>query len=285
MTDRDPRLDSAYRATPREEPPVELDERIRAAARRAVSTGPQSLEARARAERSWIARWRVPVSLAATVVIVVTLTVMTQEEESRRARLDAPLNGPPPSPAAETAPPPEPEQEALPRDAQAAQRRPPPAAPAAREERAPAETQAPAKLESPAAAGTLSNALEKHQADVPAPVAPATQRAPSVPATPASVAPAAQPAPSTAPAPAMGAAPSGEASAPLSRERTLAERPGRADRSAAAPVVEAKRRTPEVWIEEIRRLRAQGRDADAAAELAEFRKRYPAYTLPDDLAR
>jgi len=44
-------------------------------------------------------------------------------------------------------------------------------------------------------------------------------------------------------------------------------------------------RPPEEWIEEIRRLKAQGRDADAATELAEFRRRYPEYPLPVDLAR
>jgi len=43
---RDPRLDQAYRELPSEEPPSELDERIRAAARRAVGARPQSLEAR-----------------------------------------------------------------------------------------------------------------------------------------------------------------------------------------------------------------------------------------------
>jgi hypothetical protein len=44
-------------------------------------------------------------------------------------------------------------------------------------------------------------------------------------------------------------------------------------------------RSPEDWIEEIRRLKAQGRDADAAAELAEFRRRHPEFPLPVDLAR
>jgi hypothetical protein len=44
-------------------------------------------------------------------------------------------------------------------------------------------------------------------------------------------------------------------------------------------------RSPDEWLEEIRRLRAQGRDADAATELAEFRRRHPDYPLPADLAR
>ena len=93
MTDpdlRDPHLDRAYRETPRDEPPPELDERIRAAARRAVGTRPQSLEQQAgdARRRSWASRWRVPLSVAATLVIAATLTVMVQDEE-RRPRDDA----------------------------------------------------------------------------------------------------------------------------------------------------------------------------------------------------
>lgn len=49
----------------------------------------------------------------------------------------------------------------------------------------------------------------------------------------------------------------------------------------AAP--EAKERTPEKWLEDIRRLKSQGRTADAERELAEFRKRYPDYALPEDI--
>jgi len=44
-------------------------------------------------------------------------------------------------------------------------------------------------------------------------------------------------------------------------------------------------RSPEEWIVEIRRLKAEGRESDATAELAEFRRRYPDYVLPTDLAR
>jgi hypothetical protein len=58
------------------------------------------------------------------------------------------------------------------------------------------------------------------------------------------------------------------------------------ERGAAAPAAaEAKTRTPEAWIEEIRRLKAQGREEEAATELAEFRKRHPDYSLPPDLAK
>jgi hypothetical protein len=49
------------------------------------------------------------------------------------------------------------------------------------------------------------------------------------------------------------------------------------------PIAEQKVRTPEEWVEDLRRLKAQRRDDDFARELAEFRKRYPDFKLPADL--
>jgi hypothetical protein len=84
-------------------------------------------------------------------------------------------------------------------------------------------------------------------------------------------------------------APDTEGAAGLSRDRQLADRPVGATRESAparAPAaVATPPRSPETWIEDIRRLRAQGRDAEAAAELAEFRRRHPDFALPADLAR
>ena len=48
-------------------------------------------------------------------------------------------------------------------------------------------------------------------------------------------------------------------------------------------VSEAKERTPEKWLEDIRKLRTEGKATEAERELAEFRKRYPDYILPEDL--
>jgi hypothetical protein len=39
--------------------------------------------------------------------------------------------------------------------------------------------------------------------------------------------------------------------------------------------------TPEQWIQRIERLRKDGKHTEAEASLAEFRKRYPGYKLPD----
>jgi hypothetical protein len=53
--------------------------------------------------------------------------------------------------------------------------------------------------------------------------------------------------------------------------------------SPSAAVADAKERTPEKWLDDIRKLRLEGKMAEADRELAEFRKRYPDYRLPEDL--
>jgi hypothetical protein len=292
---RDPRLDAAYRDAATDEPPAAIDERIRAAARRAVAAVPQSLEARARAEaqRSWIARWRVPVSIAATVVVAVTLSYMVQDEEVRKVRIDGVPSGPAPAQESSAAPPtpapaapaakaqeaPAPAAQAAPAaDAAAAASRPEPAAvpfPAS----PPAERQAPAVGGASASAdrarenAALAKEVEQRQAELERRVAEearttAAQRLQSAPA-PAAV-------PTPAPAPMAKPDPS--------RERALADRPaGRLEREAVSGRAEQKVRTPEEWLEDIRRHKTQGRTEEVAKELAEFRKRYPDYKLPADL--
>jgi hypothetical protein len=87
------------------------------------------------------------------------------------------------------------------------------------------------------------------------------------------------------PAPALKSAPSqapaGAASETLGRDRALGDRPARTARETDVGAI----RTPEAWLEQIRSLRAQGREAEAATELAEFRRAYPDFRLPPDLVR
>jgi len=283
---RDPNLDRAYRETPRDEPPPELDARIRAAARRAVGTGPQSLEQQAAdaRRRSWTSRWRLPLSVAATVVIAATLTVMMQEEE-RRPRDDAgrgasPMKVEPAREAERPAPPPA----SAPDAAHSA-----PAAPAPRSRELESARQPAAARPEPAPQPKLEERARSPEPPAAADSAPsaATQRlenrqqAP----VPAAAAPPAPPAPIPAQPPALKAmpqtAPAGAASEPLRRDRTLGDRPARASREAAPAAI----RTPEAWVEHIRTLRVQGREAEATAELAELRRAYPDFQLPPDLAR
>jgi hypothetical protein len=289
---RDPRLDVAYRDAAIDQPPAAIDERIRAAARRAVAAGPQSLGARERADaqRSWVARWRVPVSIAATVLIAVTLSYMVQDEEVRKARIDGVPTGPAPAQVSSAAPPP-----------------PAPAAPAAKAQEAPAPATPPAP-----AADAAAGVSRFEPGAVPFPASPPAERqAPAVGGASASADRAREnaalakeveqlkaeverrvaeearttsaqrlqsaPAPAAVPAP----APVPMAKPDSTRERALADRPaGRLEREAASGLAEQKVRTPEEWLEDIRRLKTQGRTEDVAKELAEFRKRYPDYKLP-----
>src|SRR5688572_33421171 len=72
--ERDPRLARDYGAAPRDEPPAHLDEAILAAARREVGARPRPLAA--------LRNWRVPVSIAAVVVLSVSLVTLVREEGS-----------------------------------------------------------------------------------------------------------------------------------------------------------------------------------------------------------
>jgi hypothetical protein len=51
------------------------------------------------------------------------------------------------------------------------------------------------------------------------------------------------------------------------------------NRAASKP----SERSPQTWIEDIRKLMAAGKSEEAGQEIAEFKKRYPDYALPDDL--
>jgi hypothetical protein len=89
-------LDRAWRAEVTDEPSAGVDAAIRAAARRAVGAGPRP------AHTPFSARWRVPLSLAAVVVVSVTVTLFIAERREHLPRESAPLS----SPGAQPAPPP-----------------------------------------------------------------------------------------------------------------------------------------------------------------------------------
>ena len=89
---------------------------------------------------------------------------------------------------------------------------------------------------------------------------PAATGAPAAPAV-------AAPPPAPAPAAADAVESRAKAAAPLRPE---------AARAAVA-------RTPEQWLEEIRQLKSQGKEKEAAESLAAFRQAFPDYRLPEDL--
>jgi hypothetical protein len=45
----------------------------------------------------------------------------------------------------------------------------------------------------------------------------------------------------------------------------------------------AAERSPQAWIDDIRKLMTEGKSEEAGAEIAKFKKRYPDYVLPEDL--
>lgn len=195
--ERDPRLDRLYREAPREEPPARLDAAILAAAHREVGARPRPLSARLRA-------WRVPVSIAAVVMLSVSLVTLVRKEGADQ--LD-PSTGPHsmdartaavPQQAPEIAKTPDRAQPAQPApDAIGAQQQAKPASPAARndaaakaaEESAQRSAAASALFSEQAArrstdsATGLSSAAPEARAPVPAPAVPAPQPFRDAPAT------------------------------------------------------------------------------------------------------
>ena len=78
----------------------------------------------------------------------------------------------------------------------------------------------------------------------------------------------------------------------MARESNVAGDSASAELGAAAPAAAGKvaplrqsapQRSPEAWLEDIKRLKREGRDKEAAEQLAKFRKAYPAYAVPESL--
>ena len=142
----------------------------------------------------------------------------------------------------------------------------PPAAPQAPAQAARAATSKPSQLSTQAAPQT-------------APSAEATQAAPSTGAT--QTAPRAE-ATQTAPrADATQAAPGAEAAQAPPAE-PLASGSASIAALMAPPGAKAER-TPQAWLDDIRKLVKEGKLQEADAEIARFKKRYPDYVLPEDM--
>lgn len=256
--EHDATLAAAYRAGAHEEPPAHLDAAIRAAARREAGAGPQRI--------SRLRAWRVPVSLAAVVVLSVTVVLMVREEGGDRLEPAPPRIAATPAPAMEqTAP----------------QILPQPAAPAT----------PPVQQRQLSASGAPSEpALQSMAKAVPEaePLAPASAGAASATARE-----------DVAASPRLEAAPQAEAPRPLQRSApaTMAADAGSAPAARkAAPAAAMSAPAPaqqalwqdlltepaEKWIQRIVEWRRAGRSADADALAAEFRRRFPDRQLPDE---
>jgi resuscitation-promoting factor RpfA len=294
---RDPDIDAAYQETPREEPPRALDERILAAAHRAVAARPASIG------RTFAQRWRVPVALAATVVLSATVTLMVYESERvppvleelrsdetrsnqtqsdktspEKARVDR--VAPAAAPARSV-----PEQESgahgsKPLELRESGRTEPQSQP-----RAPVDEDLRRQAQEPKSERAISNEAKGAAAPFPAepprpasaPPAPAESRTPTAPREKDAEQPLAKKR-------AASGASQPEGSVGTMRERALADRPAdRADRDSGIGVAESALRTPEDWVAEIRRVKLAGRIDEANRLVMELRVRFPDYALPEDL--
>ena len=73
-SERDAKLSSVYRAAATDEPPLSMDDAIRASARRAVAARPRAIG------MPFIKRWQRPLSAAAVVVVCVSLVTIMRDE-------------------------------------------------------------------------------------------------------------------------------------------------------------------------------------------------------------
>lgn len=277
--ERDPRLDRLYPKTGLDEPRAELDAAIRAAARREVQARPYALGGRLR-------RWRLPISIAAVVMLSVSVVTLMREEGADRFEEGlAPTMMEPKAPAApsdgdanlktkesaDTLPRAQvvPAPKALP--APAAGLNAPSAEQARRARRLDAPVAGRAKPAEPfplesrqGAADAVDEALSQR----PAPTSPAKRPARS--ATRALGAPAPG---------AKGALIEAEKDAAGKRALKKSER-SLGDSRFDAVVRELEGASPEVWLEKIERLRREGRNDEADDLVIEFKRRFPEHPLP-----
>ncbi len=300
---RDEALSRAWAQVSRDEPPAALDDAIRAAARQAAQAGPRPAGASA------FSRWRVPVSVAAVLVISATVTLLVAEREAHLPgeAQEAPVQPAAPQPAAEAEPAAEPESAMRETGVGSAAR-----VPVEKRRVAPAKGGAePAPADADGALNDAPVRSDEFDSGLPAtdagPAESPVRRDASAPVA------------AEAPTPTVkdslelkkesmrksAAQANGSRAEEGPRRRALAQ-PGRvqepassspaaapapAAKAAAAPAPEASLSTqqesglePEAWLERIVELRKTGELEEAARSLERFRRRYPDYPLPPELA-
>jgi resuscitation-promoting factor RpfA len=272
--ERDPHLDRLYRDTARDTPPAHLDAAILAAARREVGSRPRALSTRLR-------RWRVPVSIAAVVVLSVSLVTLVREEGSEALLRDA--RSPAVRPPARTAEPAE--QAAEPAQAPEPRKRAT-AAPeeySFRRDEGPAGTQPQAEGERERTRSAAESAPGADTRAVPqggAGGGTLSSQARESPQRPE----ADQPQPQE---PSIGVRGSDAAPPAAARRGKPMERRNQAEQALAKkgpPVWHGlEQEPPQKWVERLAELRRQGRTGEAEELMAELERRFPDHPLPDGL--
>ena len=284
--ERDPALDRLYREAAAESPPAHLDAAILAAARREVGARPRVLA-------QGLRRWHVPVSIAAVVIVSVSLVILVRDEERMELR------------RADT---PEAAMQRRIDEATAPPRATPAEAPGKRAE----EQAADSLLRSPVSGDdsrparilgtTKPEARDRRESG---PVAPLSAGVTATP-EPAAELRLSRPA---APAPGVADEPARSAKADsVTEERVAAATPAPSQPQAARSAAEAPqakpapmaqgllhfkdrppiwqgfdKEPPGKWLARIEELRKEGRAADAAEMLSEFKRRFPGHPLPASL--
>jgi hypothetical protein len=316
--DRDPVLERAYAQSPRDEPPARLDDPIRAAARREVHARPRSL-------RAMLRSWRMPVSIAAILVLSASLVMLMKEGADDFYGGPVPdavrteqYYEPPPSAAPITTP-------AAPKGAPEGLASAPaaPAAPAAKTDGRMEQAKEPSRdmqrqVESvldraqpsaipPSAPAEARQAAPPPQAQANSPGDVARSRTDSAVRIRGSAAQSVEGDAGVRESPkALREQRAAEADAGvLSRRQSTtsqeaarsaavpapAANAARPELGAAAPASPApvwagfERQPPEKWVERIGELRRAGRETEAREMLEELRKRFPEYPLPAALTR
>jgi len=262
---RETPLQQRWHDASHEEPTPQVDAAVRAAARRAVGARPGAIG------RSRFTHWRVPLAVAATLVLGTTITLMVAEQDAHVPSVDT-APGVPTSagnPAASGA------------AAPAEERRPALQAPAARSQ-LPAEP-APSRLRTPPPTTDFAGAPlpQREVQDVPVPAVPREEDLGKQADAPESESPSSQPSSArSVPAP-QTAEPAREDRA---QQESLLARPGAL--YAKKPAIAAEEEPDaeiDAWLERIRALRRAGKTDEAEQSLLAFRQRHPEVALPEDL--
>jgi hypothetical protein len=283
LLDRRSSLSGALReAVDAEGPAGEVDEAIRAAARRAVVAGPQSLPgddiARAggsRGARRWWPAARLPLAAAAMLMVTVSVALLVEREqhtlESTTDRLQGSASGSVPG------------SSVLPPGAAA---RP--------------EGVATTPVEDGRGLAAGRAASQTPDASPASPASPASRLAPARTAPAQSVE-------SMAPAPSSSPEPAPSRAAGVARERPAADEESQSMRRSVAPMaarppppprpapatvmasdgaapVASASLPPDRWLQQILELRRSGRAQEATEALTAFRKAWPDHPLPPELS-
>ena len=262
MSDIDAKLSQLYREVSTQDPPPALDALILAAAQQQVAT-PK------RRERPWWSRWMAPASLVATVVIGVSLTLSIVNDHPETVNGDMVR-----------------QSSALPRGGESAK--------AKFADGVPAESVARKGAAAEALSGQAPQVAAKSELTQAPPTSAETKSESSLAAPPAPLAEGRIITPSAADA--VQAEPlvkggglgvmRGANVTSDSAVGASASAPSAPSAAKAAPMhSQASPRSPEAWLDDIRRLIREGREKEADAQLAEFRKAYPSVAVPVDLKR